>query len=54
MTNLEKLQSMNKQELRDFLCELFDNCTPNCPGYKYCRNGVRGTGVWLDKEWEDD
>lgn len=54
MTNFEKLQSLNKSELADFLCELFPDCTRNCPGYDLCKNGVRGTAIWLNQKVEED
>ena len=54
MTNLERIQTMSKEELAAFLCNLFENCTEKCPGFEYCRKGYKGLKSWLDMEADED
>lgn len=50
MTNFEKIKAMSLNDLADYICELFDNCTEQCPGYDFCKRGYRGTVGYLKQE----
>lgn len=52
MTNLEKIRTMSREELANWLCNLFgaDACTAKCPGFEFCRLRHKGLLDWLDAE----
>lgn len=52
MTNFEKIKAMSLNELADFICELFTDCTERCPGYETCHRRHRGTIDYLQQEAE--
>lgn len=54
MTNYEKIKAMSLQELSDFICELFTDCTDRCPGYEYCHRNHRGTVDYLKQKAEEE
>lgn len=54
MTNFEKIKAMSLNELADFICELFDDCTEKCPGYHTCKYGYRGTISYLKQEAKEE
>lgn len=54
MTNFEKIKAMSLNELADFICELFTDCTEKCPGYDFCKYGYRGTRGYLQQEAKEE
>lgn len=61
MTNYEKIKSMSKEKMADFMdslsnnpcyyCELENNCQFAWHGRGEC---LKGTMLWLDKEYQDE
>lgn len=48
-TIFEKIKAMNQDELRHFMCDLFDECDC-CPVNKACEWGSNGFKKFLDQE----
>ena len=54
MTVMDKIKSMEKSELVDFLCKYMDCDEKRCPAVKECYYGHTGLYDWLESEVEDD
>lgn len=51
MTNYEMIKQSSLEELAQFLCESWQNCS-ECPARELCYIGHNGMKDWLQKECE--
>ena len=55
MTNYQKIQQMDKEELSLFLCNLMcaECCETRCPASDFCSTRHAGMKDWLESETRD-
>lgn len=57
MTRLEFIQSCSKEELADFLCNMYDGVITFhcglCVANEHCQQGERGFLHWLEEEVDE-
>lgn len=55
-TELERIQTMGKKELGEFLCSLMnaDDCYTRCPAKDYCYHGHNGMEKYLSGPARED